>query len=70
MEEKQLDDVKAEAIHQEYQRVHGMSADDAEFLANFSPAAKRKVMSKVDWRMMPILTCMYLISFLDRSNIG
>ncbi len=25
---------------------------------------------KIDWRLMPILTLMYLCSFLDRGNIG
>ena len=25
---------------------------------------------KIDWRLMPILSLMYLCSFLDRGNIG
>ncbi|KZV74541.1 MFS general substrate transporter [Peniophora sp. CONT] len=30
----------------------------------------RKLMRKVDWRLLPILTLLYLLSFLDRSNVG
>jgi hypothetical protein len=30
----------------------------------------QKLLRKVDYRLMPILTFLYLISFLDRGNIG
>lgn len=31
---------------------------------------ERKLYRKIDWMLMPILTLMYLCSFLDRGNIG
>ncbi|KAJ8587271.1 MFS general substrate transporter [Rhizopogon salebrosus TDB-379] len=33
-------------------------------------AAERRVMRKVDRRLLPVFTLLYLLSFLDRSNIG
>lgn len=30
----------------------------------------KKILRKVDWRMMPILTYLYLVSYLDRGNMG
>jgi hypothetical protein len=28
------------------------------------------LLRKLDWRILPILTFLYLVSFLDRGNIG
>ena len=35
-----------------------------------SAAEEKKLWRKIDMRLMPILTLMYLCSFLDRGNIG
>jgi len=35
-----------------------------------SPEEERKLWRKIDLRLMPILSLMYLFSFLDRGNIG
>ena len=35
-----------------------------------TPEQERKLYRKVDLWLMPILTLMYLFSFLDRGNIG
>ena len=35
-----------------------------------SAEEERQLWRKVDWRIMPIITIMYLSSFVDRSNIG
>ncbi len=35
-----------------------------------SAEEERRLWHKVDMRLMPILTLMYLCSFLDRGNIG
>lgn len=32
--------------------------------------AERKLVRKLDARLLPVLTMLYLLSFLDRSNIG
>ena len=33
-----------------------------------SPEEERKLYRKIDWRIMPIVTAMYLFSFLDRGE--
>ena len=35
-----------------------------------SPAQERAVMSKMAWRLLPILVVMFLIAFIDRQNVG
>lgn len=34
------------------------------------PKAARRLLIKCDMRLIPILGCLYLVSFLDRSNIA
>lgn len=31
-------------------------------------AEERRILRKVDWRLVPILSLLYLIAFIDRSN--
>lgn len=33
-----------------------------------TPEEEKKLYRKIDWRLMPILTLMYLCSFLDRGQ--
>lgn len=47
-----------------------LTAEDANFLANFTDAQRKTVLRKVDWRLVPMLLILYLISFIDRANIG
>ncbi len=35
-----------------------------------TPEEEARLWRKIDWRIMPILTMMYLFSFVDRGNIG
>ncbi|KAL9091258.1 MAG: hypothetical protein Q9165_004892 [Trypethelium subeluteriae] len=37
---------------------------------NIDPALEKKVLRKFDWHVISLLTFLYLLSFLDRSNIG
>lgn len=50
--------------------VTGLSQEDADFLANFPEDRKRKVLRKVDWRLVPMLLFLYLITYIDKVNIG
>jgi hypothetical protein len=34
------------------------------------PEAEKRLLRKLDWRLIPWLCLLYLISFLDRTNIG
>ena len=37
---------------------------------NVLPDTERKVISKMDFRIVPLVTACYILAFLDRSNIG
>ncbi|RJE20241.1 MFS transporter [Aspergillus sclerotialis] len=61
---------KQTAEHFEYQNEHALSHDDEVFLAEFPEEAKTRVLRKVDWRLMPMLLLLYLIAYIDKTNIG
>lgn len=48
----------------------GLNEEDSRFLISFSKAEERAIYRKVDWRVVPMLAMLYLISHLDRANIG
>ncbi|KAF4850533.1 putative transporter [Colletotrichum siamense] len=61
-------DKGSDFVHQE---VAGeLTPEDQAFLDNFPEERKKRVMRKLDWRLVPLLGLLYLISFLDRANIG
>ncbi|KAL8282862.1 hypothetical protein RB600_006038 [Gaeumannomyces tritici] len=51
-------------------RVLGLTDEDAEFYASYTPEQRKRVIRKVDKRLVPMLAILYLISHLDRANIG
>ncbi|KAF7594757.1 hypothetical protein BBP40_008464 [Aspergillus hancockii] len=61
---------KEGVMHLEHQPDHGLSPDEEAFLANFSEEAKAKVLRKVDWRLIPMLLLLYLVAYIDKTNIG
>ncbi|KAF7533561.1 hypothetical protein G7054_g6958 [Neopestalotiopsis clavispora] len=64
---------KAEAVHVEKGQImsaHGLSAEDAHFLENFPLKKQKKAIRKVDFRLIPMLLFLYLITYLDKTNIG
>jgi hypothetical protein len=46
-----------------------VSVDGVE-VPTLTPEQESKLWRKIDLRLMPILSLMYLFSFLDRGNIG
>ncbi|KAL7894418.1 major facilitator superfamily domain-containing protein [Trichoderma sp. TUCIM 5745] len=36
----------------------------------FTPKEQKKILRKVDWRLVPLLSFLYLVSFIDRGNLG
>ncbi|KAF9171907.1 hypothetical protein BGX20_006704, partial [Mortierella sp. AD010] len=71
--EKQLDFLGAEANYlQPHITVDTESEHEMEVFDLFDPDSEevRKVRWKVDRRLVPLLSLLYLCSFLDRSNIG
>ncbi|KAL4932425.1 putative MFS transporter [Aspergillus undulatus] len=59
---------KEAAMHLERAPANGLSLEDEEFLANFSNDEKKKVLQK--WRLMPMLVLLYLVAYIDKTNIG
>ncbi|KAL2106942.1 hypothetical protein VUR80DRAFT_5922 [Thermomyces stellatus] len=47
-----------------------LSPEDASWLASFPESRKKAVVRKIDIRLVPLLTFLYLFSFIDRANIG
>lgn len=46
-------------------------SSDGEVEANAVEIAEqeaRRILSKVDWRLVPVLSLLYLVAFVDRSN--
>jgi hypothetical protein len=64
-----IEDAEQAAKYEKYINA-GLTEDDARFLIGFSKKEERAIYRKVDWRVVPILSVLYLISHLDRANIG
>ncbi|KAF9180833.1 hypothetical protein BGZ51_005876 [Haplosporangium sp. Z 767] len=50
--------------------VNGSEADTTEETIELDPVAVKKLRAKIDRRLIPLLSILYLCSFLDRVNIG
>ncbi|KAJ5259623.1 hypothetical protein N7478_012604 [Penicillium angulare] len=50
--------------------VLGLSSEDADFYRNYTPQKRKQIIRKIDMRLIPMLAILYLISYLDRANIG
>lgn len=65
------DSEKAPAVHViDNFRVLGLTDEDADFYNGFSQERRKRIMRKVDCRLVPMLAILYLVSHLDRANIG
>ncbi|GJN69243.1 MFS transporter [Purpureocillium lilacinum] len=65
------EEAKPSAVHIiDNVRVLGLSDEDADFYNNYSAEKRKRVIRKVDLRLVPMLSVLYLISHLDRANIG
>lgn len=51
-------------------QVLGLHPEDADFYINYPEEKRKKVIRKVDIRLVPMLAILYLISHIDRANIG
>lgn len=50
--------------------VIGLSQEELAFYNSFTPTMRRTLNRKVDIRLIPMLALLYLVSNLDRANIG
>jgi hypothetical protein len=48
----------------------GLAVEEARFLATVSEKEASRIYRKVDFRVVPMLTMLYLIAHLDRANLG
>lgn len=65
-----VDPEKDTVVYQEMVAASVVSDNDAQFLVNFTEEQHKRVIRKVDYRLVPVLLVLYLISFIDRANIG
>ncbi|KAK1992160.1 MFS general substrate transporter [Colletotrichum falcatum] len=47
-----------------------LSAEDGEFMERYEGKPGRAVVRKIDYRLIPIMGLLYLLSHIDRGNIG
>ncbi|KAF9533276.1 putative MFS transporter [Crepidotus variabilis] len=64
--EKDVED----ASHIEDPSLDKPSVNSGILILEISENEKQKILRKVDWRLIPLLTFLYLVAFIDRSNIG
>jgi hypothetical protein len=65
--------IKSGGYRDEKDDSSGTIKNDPEFTAahvDFSDVDEKKVLRKMDIRLIPMLALLYLLSFLDRGNIG
>jgi hypothetical protein len=60
--EKNFEDVQLEARQ--------ASVDNGGSAPYIDPVIEKRVVRKIDWHLVPLLMALYLLAFLDRSNIG
>lgn len=61
-------DTKLKELHVEELRVQANDRRIAQF--EIDPEKERKLLRKLDLRVVPILWFLFMLSFLDRTNIG
>lgn len=67
---KDLDKVDMIEITNKYAR-YGLSDEDASFYEEFGNSERhKKMLWKVDVRLVPVLAMLYLCAHIDRANIG
>jgi hypothetical protein len=50
------------------QEEKSVNGNDASF--EYDSIKERKLIRKIDWRLLPILGALYSISLIDRTNVG
>ena len=58
-----------EVNHNKYANV-GLTQEETDFYENFPDDKRKKMIRKVDVRLVPVLALLYLMAHIDRANIG
>lgn len=53
-----------------FHRERATNAEEEGITLEFDDVETSRVLRKVDWRLLPVLTFLYLLAYLDRSNLG
>lgn len=61
--DKRLEDIRLEDV-----AIDGKERQDGETFID--PVAEKKLLRKIDFRVIPALWLLFLMAFLDRTNIG
>ncbi|KAH7039565.1 major facilitator superfamily transporter [Microdochium trichocladiopsis] len=61
---------KSLSTHAEYKTDDNPASEELEFLANLPEHVKKQAVRKVDVRLMPMLVLLYLVAYLDKTNIA
>ena len=69
VDEKDLEKVDMVEVTNKYAKL-GISEEDATFYESFSPERQKKMLWKIDIRLVPFLALLYLCAHIDRANIG
>jgi hypothetical protein len=55
---------------EERERIDKLATAPGVTLESFAHLDEKKILRKMDWHLIPMLALLYLLSFLDRGNIG
>jgi hypothetical protein len=55
---------------EEKERIDKLATAPGVTLESFAHLDEKKILRKMDWHLIPMLALLYLLSFLDRGNIG
>ena len=55
---------------EERARISALATSPGVTMASFAHLDEKKILRKMDLRLIPMLALLYLLSFLDRGNIG
>lgn len=55
---------------EEIARIDKLATAPGVTLESFAYLDEKKILRKMDWHLIPMLALLYLLSFLDRGNIG
>ncbi|KAK3377471.1 putative nicotinamide mononucleotide transmembrane transporter protein [Podospora didyma] len=61
---------ESDSINEKVGAVQGATYDDTVESAGFDQAATKRLVRRIDLYLIPFLSFLYLLSFLDRTNIG
>ncbi|KAH8788371.1 major facilitator superfamily domain-containing protein [Diaporthe sp. PMI_573] len=67
VEPTKVDDEFIEHVHDSYP---GLTPEDANFMRAYEGRAGKKVIRKIDFRLVPVMAILYLLAHIDRGNIG